>query len=177
MGNSKGLAILALLLGAGGLGLGGFIFFNFGNLITLTTTTTTEGSEVQNIWYAEYLTPQTPTGLPTFATLTNMHLVITVNSNESVYISFNAKCTLYHSGAYEFIQVFIYQNGTEISAPYAYVGEVTSGSTDSLYMVSLQHYITGLSAGAYNFSMRAATGASSVNNKIDDTTLIIQTYL
>ena len=177
MGNSKGLAILALLLGASGLGLGGFIFLNFGNLMTLATTTTTESPIVQDIWYAEYLTPQTPSQQPTYNTLTNMHLLITVNAGESVYISFNAKYTIDNSGSYEYIESFIYQDGVMIPAPYAYVGEINSAGQDSLRMVSLQYSISGLAAGSYNFSIRAATGDNTGDNRIDDTILFIQTYL
>jgi len=176
MGNSKGIAILALLLGASGLGLGIFIFFNFGSLTNLTTTTTTEGPTVQNIWYAESLIPQTPTEHPTYTTLTNMHLLITVNTGESVYISFNAKCTIDNSGSYEYIESFIYQDGVMIPAPYAYVGEINSEAQDYLRMVSLQYSISGLAAGAYNFSIRATTGDNTWN-RIDDTVLFIQTYI
>ena len=176
MGNSgKGIAILAFILAAGGLGFGGFSFMYFSNLIP-SSTTTPGGNTVQNIWYAEYLTPQTPSEHPTYTTLTNMQLIITVNTGESVYISFNAKCTIDNSGSYEYIQCIIYQNGTEIPAPYAYVGEVNSELVDSLRMISLQYSIAGLAAGTYNFSIRATTGDNTAN-RIDDTILFIQTYL
>jgi hypothetical protein len=175
MGKSgKGLAILAFILALGGLGFGGFSFFYFSNLIPASTTTS--GKVVQDIWYAEYLTHQTPSEHPTYTTLTNMQLVITVNQGESVYISFNAKYTIDNSGVYEYIESFIYQNGTMIPAPYAYVGEVNSGSQDSLRMVSLQYSISGLAVGDYEFSIRATTGNNAFN-RIDDTILFIQTYL
>ncbi len=171
----RGIAILALILAASGLGFGGFSFIYFNNLIP--TSTTGEGNIVQEIWYAEYLTHQTPSQHPTYTTLTNMQIVITVNTGESVYISFNAKCTIDNSGSYEYIQCIIFQNGTEIPAPYAYVGEVNSEAVDSLRMVSLQYSISGLAAGDYEFSIRAATGNNTGGNRIDDTTLFIQTYL
>ena len=171
----RGIAILAFILAASGLGFGGFSFIYFNNLIP--TSTTGEGNIVQEIWYAEYLTPQTPSELPTYTTLTNMQLVITVNTGESVYISFNAKYTIDNSGVYEFIESYIFQNGTAIPAPYAYVGEVNSEAVDSLRMVSLQYSISGLAAGDYEFSIRAATGDNTGDNRIDDTTLFIQTYL
>lgn len=174
--SGRGIAILALLLSISGLCFGGFSFIYFNNLLTTSTTTTPEGVTVQNAWYAENLTPQTPSEHPIYTTLTNMHLLITVNLGESVYISFNAKYTIDNSGVYEYIQSLIYQNGTMIPAPYAYVGEVNSGSSDSLRMVSLQYYITGLTAGDYNFSIRATTGDNTAN-RIDDTILFIQTYL
>ena len=172
--SGRGIAILALLLSASGLGFGAFSFVYFNNLIT---TSTTEGNTVQNIWYAEYLTHQTPSQQPIFTTLTNMQLVITVNTGESVYISFNAKCTIDNSDSYEYIQCIIYQNGTEIPAPYAYVGEVNSESVESLRLISLQYSISGLAAGDYDFSIRAATGDNTGDNRIDDTILFIQTYL
>ena len=171
--SGRGIAILALLLGASGLGFGGFSFMYFNNLIT---TSTTEGNVVQNIWYAEYLTHQTPSEFPTYTTLTNMHLLITVNPGESVYISFNAKYTIDNSGVYEFIESYIFQDGTSIPAPYAYVGEVNTGTADNLRMVSLQYSITGLAAGTYNFSIRATTNDNTAN-RIDDTILFIQTSL
>ena len=171
----RGIAILAFILAASGLGFGGFSFIYFNNLIP--TSTTGEGNIVQEIWYAEYLTHQTPSQHPTYTTLTNMQIVITVNTGESVYISFNAKCTIDNSGSYEYIQCIIFQNGTEIPAPYAYVGEVNSESVDSLRMISLQYSISGLAVGDYDFSIRAATGDNTGDNRIDDTILIIQTYL
>ena len=174
----RGIAILAFILAASGLGFGGFSFIYFNNLIpTSTTSTTGEGNIVQEIWYAEYLTHQTPSQHPTYTTLTNMQIVITVNTGESVYISYNAKYTIDNSGVYEWIQSYIYQNGTAIPAPYAYVGEVNSEAVDSLRMVSLQYSISGLAAGDYEFSIRAATGDNTGDNRIDDTILFIQTYL
>ena len=172
--SGRGIAILALLLSASGLGFGAFSFIYFNNLIT---TSTIEGNTVQNIWYAEYLTSQTPSEHPTYTILTNMHLIITVNTGESVYISFNAKYTIDNSGSYEYIESYIFQNGTAIPAPYAYVGEVNSESSDSLRMVSLQYSISGLAAGDYEFSIRATTGDNTGDNRIDDTILFIQTYL
>lgn len=174
----RGIAILAIILAASGLGFGGFSFIYFNNLIpTSTTGPTGEGNIVQEIWYAEYLTHQTPSQHPTYTTLTNMQIVITVNTSESVYISYNAKYTIDNSGVYEWIESYIFQNGTAIPAPYAYVGEVNSEAVDSLRMVSLQYSISGLAAGDYEFSIRAATGDNTGDNRIDDTTLFIQTYL
>ncbi len=171
----RGIAILAFILAASGLGFGGFSFIYFNNLIP--TSTTGEGNIVQEIWYAEYLTHQTPSQHPTYTTLTNMQIVITVNTSESVYISYNAKYTIDNSGVYEWIESYIFQNGTAIPAPYAYVGEVNSEAVDSLRMVSLQYSISGLAAGDYDFSIRATTGDNTGDNRIDDTTLFIQTYL
>ena len=171
----RGIAILAFILAASGLGFGGFSFIYFNNLIP--TSTTGEGNIVQEIWYAEYLTHQTPSQHPTYTTLTNMQIVITVNTGESVYISYNAKYTIDNSGVYEWIESYIFQNGTAIPAPYAYVGEVNSEAVDSLRMVSLQYSISGLAAGDYNFSIRATTGDNTGDNRIDDTILFIQTYL
>ena len=171
----RGIAILAFILAASGLGFGGFSFIYFNNLIP--TSTTGEGNIVQEIWYAEYLTHQTPSQHPTYTTLTNMQIVITVNTGESVYISYNAKYTIDNSGVYEYIESFIFQNGTAIPAPYAYVGEVNSEAVDSLRMVSLQYSISGLAAGDYDFSIRATTGDNTGDNRIDDTILFIQTYL
>ncbi len=174
----RGIAILAFILAASGLGFGGFSFIYFNNLIpTSPTSPTGEGNIVQEIWYAEYLTPQTPSQHPTYTTLTNMQIVITVNTSESVYISYNAKYTIDNSGVYEYIESYIFQNGTAIPAPYAYVGEVNSEAVDSLRMVSLQYSISGLAAGDYEFSIRATTGDNTGDNRIDDTTLFIQTYL
>ena len=171
----RGIAILAFILAASGLGFGGFSFIYFNNLIP--TSTTGEGNIVQQIWYAEYLTHQTPSQHPTYTTLTNMQIVITVNTGESVYISYNAKYTIDNSGVYEWIESYIFQNGTAIPAPYAYVGEVNSEAVDSLRMVSLQYSISGLAAGDYDFSIRATTGDNTGDNRIDDTILFIQTYL
>jgi hypothetical protein len=171
----RGIAILAFILAASGLGFGGFSFIYFNNLIP--TSTTGEGNIVQEIWYAEYLTHQTPSQHPTYTTLTNMQIVITVNTGESVYISYNAKYTIDNSGVYEWIESYIFQNGTAIPAPYAYVGEVNSEAVDSLRMVSLQYSISGLAAGDYDFSIRATTGDNTGDNRIDDTILFIQTYL
>lgn len=171
----RGIAILAFILAASGLGFGGFSFIYFNNLIP--TSTTGEGNIVQEIWYAEYLTHQTPSQHPTYTTLTNMQIVITVNTGESVYISYNAKYTIDNSGVYEWIESYIFQNGTAIPAPYAYVGEVNSEAVDSIRMVSLQYSISGLAAGDYDFSIRATTGDNTGDNRIDDTILFIQTYL
>jgi len=176
--SGKGAAIFAIILAIGGLGLGAYSFWHFDNVISgLTPTTpTSEDTIVKGAWYAEYLVHQTPSIFPTFTILKNMNINVTVNSGESVYISFNAKYTIDNTGVYEYIESHIYQDGVIIDQPYAYVGEVNSGSSDSLRMVSLQYSISGLTAGSYNFSIRAAA-TNGPDNRIDDTILYIQTYI
>ena len=177
--SGKGAAIFAMILAIGGLGFGAYSFWHFNNVISglpTPTTPTSEDTIVKGAWYAEYLLHQVPSVHPTYTQLKKMNINVTVNSGESVYISFNAKYTIDNSGVYEFIESFIYQDGVMIPSPYAYVGEVNSGSQDSLRMVSLQYSISGLAAGNYNFSIRA-TSSSNTANRIDDTILYIQTYI
>ena len=177
--SGKGGAIFAIILALGGLGFGAYSFWHFNNVISGLSTPTTPTSEdtiVKGAWYAEYLDfPIIPSVHPTYTQLPKMNINITVNSGESVYISFNAKYTIDNSGVYEYVESFIYQDGVMIDEPYAYVGEVNSGSSNTLRMVSLQYSISGLAAGYYNFSIRATS--SSAFNGIDHPVLYIQTYI
>ncbi|MHA2130209.1 MAG: hypothetical protein ACW99L_09575, partial [Promethearchaeota archaeon] len=86
MGKGSGLAILAIIIGIGGLGFGVYA------VIILPDTIIEEASgssEITQIWTVEQATVYYTAS--SFTDMTNMDVTITVNAGETVYVMFNAQ--------------------------------------------------------------------------------------
>jgi len=159
MGNrSNGLAILALIIGIGGLGLGIYsVFF------------TPEPTIVQ-IWTAEqptlYYTSTSYYDIP------DMDLTISVNAGENVLISFNGEFTA-DSGVLV-CGVRLMRDNVEIPSSRREINIETSFGTIMGYSITTHVLISGLAAGAYEIEVQAY--AVSVNEYINEGLLVVYTF-
>ena len=164
MVKGKGLAIFALIIGILGLGLG--IFF-----LTLPRG---QNNGIQKTWFVYdsgvHFTNPTYTDIPINAIIINF----TVKSGESVYGLFNTHATLVDIGIASIIFKFVL-DGYVISSP---VSPETTFSSDNQEMsgsVTLQMATDTILPGFHTATI--SIQGNFLNNAIDESTLLIQTYL
>jgi len=160
----KGLAIFALIIGISGLGLG---------VISLTSPQG-QNSGIQKTWFVYdsgiHFTNPTYTDIPINAITINF----TVKSGESVYGLFNTHATLLDIGEAAIIFKFVL-DGYVISSP------VSPETTFSSYhqaisgSVTLQMATDTILPGVHTFTV--SIQGNFINNKIEESTFLIQTYL
>ena len=167
MAKSSGLAVFALIIAIGALGLGAYqVFF--------VSTPTSEKSGITNTWHDFYYTAEKTS--PAFTQLPIDQLLInfTVNSGESAFFLFSTFATVY-AGTPSYIQLNFALDGAELSGPQypEWIFE-TFGSRVSA-PVSFHIVLETISPGAHNVSIFIE--GNNVNNEIFSSTLLVQTYI
>ena len=167
MAKSSGLAVFALIIAIGALGLGAYqVFF--------VSAPTSEKSGITNTWHDFYYTAEKTS--PAFTQLPIDQLLInfTVNSGESAFFLFSTSATVY-AGTPSYIKFFFALDGAELSGlPYPEWTFETFGSRLSA-PVSFHIALETISPGAHNISIFIY--GNNVNNEIISSTLLVQTYI
>jgi len=158
------LAIFALLIGLGGLGLGLYSVF------ILQPTDPTNPSEIMQIWTAEqptiYYTSTSYNDIP------DMDLTISVNTGENVLILFNGEFT---AGVGILIGgVRLMRGNVEIPNSRREFNIETSGGFLMGYSMTTYVLIDNLAAGTYEIEVQAFGAGTSP--RIDDGLLVIYTF-
>ena len=167
MGKSNGLAILALLIAFGGLGLGLYSVFILPDSIIAQTT---NNSEIVQIWTKEQPAIYYATG--SYADVPDMDLTITVNTGETVVIIFNGQFTgdmAFLIGGVRFMRdnVEIPNSRREFNID-ASVGVLMG------YSLSANVLIDNLVTGEYEIEVQAF--GAGTNDRIDEGLLVIYTF-
>lgn len=174
------LGVLALILAAGGLGLGGYAWIS----ISRVETQVASFSEQDNIiiynntcvnnttWY-KFNGPAftcNPTG--TYLTFSALTIEFELGPNESVYFSYTARAhTEAVPGAWSRIVVYFRVDGILQSDPNAEVG-MYNGDFTINFMLHLQTVRSDLSAGIHNVTV--VIWGDSTANYVYKSTLIVQ---
>lgn len=167
MSKSSGLAVLALLIAIGALGLGVYqIFF--------VTEAEDEESGIKNTWYKfEYASKDT-NPVSTIITIDTLTINFTVSSGESVYFHFSTWATVQGSGN-SFIRFNFVLDGVILAGPqYPWWSIRTMGDRIEA-PVSFQLSLDTATAGAHNVTISIV--GSDINNNIFSSTLMVQTYV
>ena len=158
------LGILALILGASGLGLGGFALYSVSTIETIETQETS--------WYKFIDTPFICSPSDSYLTFSTLLIEFELGSSESVYFSFTSRA---HTEvvSLDWSRIFVYfrVDGIRQTEPIGEVG-MYNGNFMINYMLHLQTVRTDLSAGTHNVTV-AIYGDSTVNY-IFDSTLFVQ---
>lgn len=166
---SAALGVIALILAAGGLGLGGFAWISVSNIETQPASFS-EKSE----WYRYNGTTFNTDPTSTYLTFTGLTIQFELGSNESVYFSFTGRAhTEVVSGSWSRITVHFRVDGIFQSDPSAQVG-MYQGSFSINYMLHLQTVRTDLSAGVH--SVTVVIIGDSTANYIWKSTLFVQKF-
>ena len=168
MGKSNGVAILALLIAFGGLGLGAYSVFILPDTIIAQTT---NPSEIVQIWTVEqpavYYTSSSYYDIP------DMDLTITVNTGENVLILFNGQFKGDVGILIGGVRLMI--DNVEIPNSRREFNIETSGGGSSGFSISTFVLIENLAAGTYEIEVQAY--GVYVNVRIDDGLLVIYTFI
>ena len=168
MGKGNGLAIFALLIGFGGLGLGVYSAFILPNIIIAQTT---NPSEIIQIWTVEqpavYYTSSSYYDIP------DMDLTITVNAGETVVILFNGQFKGTAPGFLVGGVRFMRDNVEIPNSRRDFNIETTIGLLIG-YSLTANVLIENLAAGTYEIEVQAYCNGAS--DRIEDGLLIIYTF-
>ncbi|MFW9949648.1 MAG: hypothetical protein ACFFKA_05945, partial [Candidatus Thorarchaeota archaeon] len=130
MGNGKGLAVLAIILGVIGIGMGGYA------IISQIFTPKVEIKE-SNYWYAQQ-GYQDLWG--EWSSFENLSLIISVVTGEKVFVSYTGKLTIFN--AYAKFQIAVNDIQEPASEAYLY-----TGTSFTIIQVSLQYILDDLVTG------------------------------
>ena len=162
------LGVIALILGAGGLGLGGLAWIS----VSRVETQVANFSE-QNTWYkfngsTFYCDPAV------YLTFSGLTIEFELGPNESVYFGFTSWVhTEAVSGAWSRITVYFRVDGITELNPSAQVGAY-DGSFTIHYMIHLQDVRGDLSPGVHNVTV--AIRGTSAANYIWKSSLFVQKF-
>jgi len=155
------LGVLVLILGAGGLGLGGFAWFSVSNIDTQV-----------NSW-TKFVDPAficNPSS--SYLTLTGLTIDFVLEPGDSVYFSFTSTAHVVSIGSGWFtITVFFSVDGISQTEPIAQVG-MYAGDFLILFTLHLETVRTDLSPGMHNVTV--VINGESTGNYIFDSVLFVQ---
>ncbi len=161
------LGLIGLILGAGGIGLGGFAWLTVSNLETQLLN-----FGVQTTWYKENDTAFVCNPPNTYLTFSGLTIEFELGVNESVYFSFMAWAhTEGITLAWSRIWVYFRVDGVIDTDQHAEIGTFNGVGTVN-FMIPLQDVRYDLLAGVHNVTV-AVYGTSSANY-ISDSSLFIQ---
>jgi len=142
------LGVIALILGAGGLGLGGLAWIS----VSRVETQVAAFSE-QSTWYKYNETTFRCDPIQTYITFTGLTIEFELGPNESVYFSFTSRAhTEQNIGAWSKILVLFRVDGISRLDPSAEVGAYNLGLTTHS-MIFLQDVRDDLSPGVHNVTI------------------------
>ena len=161
------LGIIALILGAGGLGLGGLAWIS----VSRVETQVANLSE-QNIWYRYNETTFRCDPIQTYITFTGLTIEFELGPNESVYFSFTSRAhTEQNIGAWSRILILFRVDGISRLNPNAEVGAYNVGFTMHS-MIFLQDVRDDLSPGVHNVTV--VINGDPASNYIFKSSLFVQ---
>ncbi|MEE9378296.1 MAG: hypothetical protein V3V33_09705 [Candidatus Lokiarchaeia archaeon] len=178
MAKSSGLAVLALLIAGGALGLGMY------QLIFVEGPPGADGQDgvdgidgvdaVRNTWYDFHYTATYTNPTSTIITVDPLTIDFNVSSGESVYFHFNTWADV-DAGANSYIQFNFVLDGVILSGP-TYPWWVIRTTSDRIEVpISCQLSLDTVTAGAHNATISIV--GSDIDNNIFSSTLFVQTYV
>ena len=168
MGKGSGLAVFALLIGLGGLGLGLYSVFILPDTIIAQTTNNTE---IKQIWTQEQLAVYYTTG--SYVEVPDMDITITVNAGESVMIIFNGN--FYGSVGILMGGIRFMRDNVLIPNSLRDFNIETSGGILMANSITAHILIDSLPAGTYEIELQAY--GNGANDRLDDGLLVIYTFI
>lgn len=165
------LGLIALLLGAGGLGLG---YINYINQPTIPTID--YNINRPTVYYDYRDTDFTPTPAMIHIPIPTLEIIFEIFDPVSVHLLFtcSARCL---GDAASFSDLFFYfmiNDVRQTGMPWARTGGYQSNTNYEYSTVSLQHYFTLNSTGLYNITVTVLT--ERLGNFIRQASLFIRSY-
>jgi hypothetical protein len=173
MGKGNVLAIIALIIGLGGLG------FGFYSVIILPDTIIQQASgssEITHIWTVEQ------SGIfytgSSYGDMTDMDVTITVSAGETVYVMFNAQISNGPAGGAGWLTGGVRVMRDNVLIPGServFIFDSTAGIMVGM-SITTHFIIEGLAAGTYELKVQATALSEVGSDRIEDGLLIVYTY-
>ena len=154
------LGIIGVILGAGGLGFG-----LLSNIVIQQT---------MNVWYeTDDVYFQPPIG--DYGAIPNCSIVIAISTPVSLHLLFTGLAGVYPDGSSYTDLFFKFAiNGVRLETPWTRVGPYIGNDDAVRYSVALQHFISVVNPGTYNFSVHVL--AEGTGNYVRDPAFCIRSY-
>ena len=183
MGKSSGvvIAIIGLIIGAAGLGVGAYSYITFQAQIEALDDRLDdvedglEDRSVQKTWYDEVLVDWKPSATYTNETITDLSINIQVGENEAVYILFVTRVTSFVYSQYAAMSFRFTIDGVIINKPYTAAGSHDQKDNHQYTPVVLQYSTNTLSEDSHTISVAVESRQSSAYAR--HCTLLVQTYI
>ena len=150
------LGLIGLILGAGGIGLGGFAWLSVSNLETQVIN-----FGEQTTWYRENATTFYCIPVGNYITFSGLTIEFTLGANKSVYFSFMAWAHTESFAGWSRIRLYFCVDGIIDTDQRAEVGTYNGDETVN-FMIPLQDVRHDLSIGVHNVTI-VVRGTSSAN--------------
>ncbi|MFX1310516.1 MAG: hypothetical protein ACFFB6_13940 [Promethearchaeota archaeon] len=166
MAKSSGLALAALIIAIGALGLGIY-------QVVLVIAPPVE-SGIKHTWYAFHYSAVPTNPITTTITVDQLTIDFTVSSGESVYFHLNTWADV-DAGANQYIQINFVLDGVQLSGPTYPWWVIRTTASRIEVPISCQLSLDTVTAGAHNATINIY--GSDIDNDISSSTLLVQTYI
>jgi hypothetical protein len=157
------LAVLALILGIGGLGFGAYLFYS-----------TQIGSHVHQTYSDSVPGPYTSGSEDSWYDIPGLNISVSIDAGEQVHVLFTCQATLTAVSAVTYMHFGLKLDGSSVAGSVTSVGATGITSTANMYSVSLQFVFSSLAAGAHVISVETMRECSG---NIAQCMLFVQTYI
>lgn len=165
----KGLAVLALIFGISGLGLGLYSF-----ILIHTPTTEITRSGIHRTWYNYNQTTYYTDPASVAITIVDLLINFSVETNEYVYVNYVGEATA-QTGSFSFVHGWFELDGNVLGGQeYPDFYFLTTGNR-TVGTVSLQHSLDNVTPGIHNITIRVL--GSDPTNYLQKQSLLVQTYI
>jgi hypothetical protein len=167
MSKSSGLAVLALIVALGAMGLG---------VYQIIFVPTTSPSGIRNTWYDFHYSTVYTNPVSTIIPVDQLLINFTVNSGESVYFHFNTWATV--DAQWQGVSIMQFNfvlDGNWLSGPQYPWWALISYNESIQVPVALQMSLDTVTVGAHNASI--SIFGNDADNEIFSSTLLVQTYI
>ena len=169
MAKGRGLAVLGVLLGLIGTGLGGYTFLT---QVVFTDVDSSTESYVQGSWYDQKLSFVDALPSQEIGNITDLNVLINVKSNESVVFYYNSVADLY---GWAYMNFWIAIDGSRISDSHIGV-YITAEEYDTTQIpVAIVYSSSSITQGIHNITV--AFNAIDTSQAVLRSRLFVQTYL
>ena len=170
MAKSSGLAVFALIIAIGALGLGVYqIFF-----VSAPTGSTGGDSGIRNIWSDHHYTSVKTNPTDTWIHVDQLLINFTVSTGESAFFLFSTR-GIVQAGVPSYMQLNFALDSVRLSGPaHPWYTLQTQGAL-IITPISFHYVFETISAGAHNLSIHIY--GNDISNEIFSSTLLIQTYI
>lgn len=167
MSKSSGLAVLALLIAIGALGLGIY-------QLIFASPQDEDQSGIKHTWTKFYYPEVRTNPASTSIIIDELTIDFTVHSGESVYFHFNTKGNV-QAGTPSYVQLNFVLDGTTLSGPEYPWWSLTTLGDRILVPISCQLSLDTITAGNHNVTI--GIFGNDNYNSIFSSTLLVQTYV
>ena len=167
------LGLIGIILGAGGIGFGYFIWTGQADIKT-DLTDTQDNLALRYIWYSYDTSIYYPPYLD-YGVIPNISIVIDLDAPVSLHLLFVSAAICYPDpGTFRDMIFYFMIDGVRLTSPRTRVGLYEGFSTYQYASVTLQHFIPIMTPGVYNFTVVVLSEYAA--NYIKESTFSINSF-